>query len=616
MCGIAGIVRWNGQTVLKDELILMNEYLKERGPDHQGYWLKKNVGFAHSRLSIIDLSKQGNQPMSDTDKLVWITYNGEVYNFLEIRKELEQKGTKFRSNSDTEILIYGYLQWGIDNLLKKLNGMFAFSIWDSRSKEVILARDRFGQKPLYYYQNENELLFSSDIRSIWSLKKNYLKIDYNSLNYFLTELSTPQPNTIWSEIKQVPPSSFITISKTASDIKKYWTLNYGNKQKMSFGDACEETKRLLDQSVKARMVSDVPIGSFLSGGVDSGLVSSILAQHSDKPINTYTVSFNDTDLDESKEALIVANKFNTNHHELLAETDISKELDKLINYFGEPFADDSQIPTYMVSKKVKKHCTVIMSGDGGDELFGGYHEYLSAFNTDQYLKITPKIYRNFITLISKAKSRINDSCSNLGHLKAFSQLDPYKYLIRGIGLSIEDIRNLQVKNHFTKTYLKNIWDNAEGDFLASKIMSGSINTRLLNAYLVKVDRSSMINSLEVRSPFLDYKLAEFAASIPNEHIFKGSRPKAILKHLAKHIFDSNIDKRPKKGFGLPLDHWLKTSLKEELAFHLIDSCSLDKVSIDIIEVKKMCFNFLEKNNVSPYKIWTLFCLDKWCKTYL
>ena len=616
MCGIAGIVRWNGQTVLKDELIQMNGYLTERGPDHQGYWLKNNVGFAHSRLSIIDLSKQGNQPMSDTDKLIWITYNGEIYNFREIRKELEKKGTKFRSNSDTEVLIYGYLQWGIDSLLKKLNGMFAFAIWDSRTKEVILARDRFGQKPLYYYQNKNELLFSSDIRAIWSLKKSLLNIDLESLDYYLCELSTPQPKTIWKEIQQLHASHYMILNAKKTTIKKYWSLEYSEKIKISLEESIEESERLLNNAIKLRTVSDVPIAAFLSGGVDSGLICSLLASNSSKPIKTYTVGLKGFEhLNEANEALIVANKYNTDHQELIAEASLSKSLNKLIEYTGEPFADSSIIPSFLVCQAISSDVKVALSGDGGDEFFGGYYEYVWAYHADLINQGKEQL-ESFKNLYYKTTNKLRLTKSTFPIYHSFAKQNNGSRLHRMMGFYGEKKSNIfPSSNSYSESYLNDKWHQMDCNNIYDTLTKASLETRLINDYLVKVDRSSMINSLEVRSPFLDNELATFSAQIPSSYKHKNGHSKYILKSLAKKYFDPNIFNRPKKGFGVPINSWIKFELKDEIISCLFETNSLDDF-FDLKEIQKILKEHLDNTADHTHRIWALYCFAKWKKIFL
>lgn len=617
MCGIAGIINWDNKPINKSEIEKMNSFLIERGPDSQGYWIQENIGFAHSRLSIIDLSPQGNQPMCDKENNVKITYNGEIYNYLSLKKELEKGGVRFSSNSDTEVLIYGYLEWGIEALLKKLNGMFAFAIWDTRNNECILARDRFGQKPLYYFQNNNQLVFCSDIRGIWAIKKSVLNIDQNTLSYFLSELSSHQPDTIWEQVKQIPPAHFYCYrGGNAFKRNAYWSLDYSQKINISFPEAVNELEHLLTKAVIRRTVSDVPIGSFLSGGVDSGLISSILAKNSKIPINTYTVGFDDENYDESKEALIVANKYGTNHTQLFAKNNIAEILDDLIEYFGEPFADDSNIPTYLICREVKKHCTVVLSGDGGDELFGGYHEYLSAHLTDEYLKITPNFKREALTFLSKL-NRFSNKKYNLGHLKDYDKLSGSQKLHRGIGFSfIENNILLESQKCSAEKYLENLWAMNKLPSVADTLLNSSIKTRLNNSYLTKVDRSSMKNSLEVRSPFLDHEVAEFAAKLPMKVLFNDAKSKAIGKSLAQRLFDKNIHQRPKKGFGLPLGELLNTSLSSQLEEHLLHNSKLEDIGININAVKEYTSLFKKGHYPYPEKIWILLCLDKWTRIFM
>jgi asparagine synthase (glutamine-hydrolysing) len=479
------------------------------------------------------------------------------------------------------------------------------------------ARDRFGQKPLYYFHNEKELLFSSDIRSIWSIKRSSLNLDYDSLDYYLSELSTPQPKTIWKEIKQVKPANYYKFQngKLVTE-HKYWSLDYSQKVDISFEEAVEETERLLTQAILRRTVSDVPIGAFLSGGVDSGLICSLLAKNSSERISTYSVGFEDNDLNELNEARLVSDKFETKHTEIIASSNISKVLDDLVEYFGEPFSDDSNIPTYLVCKEVKKHSTVVLSGDGGDELFGGYHEYLSAFNADLFMqKHNTPLRRKALITVSKIASRIKNT-PNLGHLSDFYNLPPELKLHRQIGFPIT--RNSYFNNNninFSKLYLNNIWNHSSGMTMADKLLESSMKTRLLNAYLPKVDKSSMLNSLEIRSPFLDYKLAEFSAKIPTNLIYNNLTNKAITKKIAQNIFDKNIHNRPKKGFGLPIKDWLRTDLKTKVFDTLNNNTKICDIGFEKQKIAQTLNDYYNEKKDLTYEVWSLLCLELWLKSY-
>lgn len=621
MCGIAGIINLNKQKVNESHLRKMSSFMFERGPDNEGIWVSDNVGFAHRRLSIIDLSSGGNQPMLDKDKSIAITFNGEIYNFLKLKNELLEQGVQFNTNSDTEVLIYGYKLWGIDKLLEKIDGMFAFAIYDSLNCKVHLCRDRFGKKPLYYSLVENILYFSSDIRSIVPFQVN-IDIDYESLDFYLSELGVPQPKTIWKNIFQVYKSSFITIDINSANFieKKYWNLSASNKLLISYEEAEEGVEKLLTQAILKRTISDVEIGCFLSGGIDSGLIVSLLAQNTAEKVKTFTVGFSEDDYNELPLAKELANKYDTQHTEIVIKPKIEEEIFDLVSYFGEPFGDSSAIPTYYVCKEMKRHVTVALSGDGGDELFG-YSNYNYIQKVDKFSKeYTNILSREFITFYSKLFNRINLFPENYGAINSlFKELQSGIALVRGMAFMPEDKKMLysptfyEAVPNYTILEMQKVWSKYKGCNMVDTIFLASLDTRLLNDYLVKVDRASMKSSLEVRSPFLDKDLAEFAFKLPLDYKLKDGTPKYILKKLAKKHIDPNIFNRKKQGFGIPVKHWLKNELKPLL----INELSREKI------IKRGFFNpdyiaLLIKehdNNIGnhTHKLWSLLWLELWCQ---
>jgi asparagine synthase (glutamine-hydrolysing) len=622
MCGITGIVNFNYQHIDKNELVKMNSFLKERGPDDEGYLIQKGIGLAHKRLSIVDLSPLGRQPMKDINQDCVVSFNGEIYNFKEIKEELLKAGAKFKSNSDTEVLLEGYLLWGIEVLLQKIAGMFAFVLYDSRNQIAFACRDRFGKKPLYYFYNNDYLKFSSDIRSI-SKTENGLTLDYESIDYYLTELSVPQPKTIWQEIKQVSPAHYLTINlqnKTVAE-SKYWSLNYNQKLDISLAEAEELVEKELTEAVVRRIHGDVPIGSFLSSGVDSGLVTALLAINSKEKIKTFTVGLSYEKYNEAVLARKLAERYDTDHTEIIIEPkDLVKVIDRLIDYCGEPFADSSLIPSYYICQSISASVKVALSGDGGDEFFGGYFDYGYAYRADNYLQATANqsVIRQTIGLnLNKICYRFGLSRENKGIAADYVNFSGSERLYRQMGFSETEKESLYSEKfkslikQFTSRYLQQIWNNANKFSLTDTLMEASLKTRLLNDYLVKVDRASMINSLEVRSPFLDHKLAEAAIQIPNNiHLHNGST-KYLTKKLAQKYVDKDILSRPKKGFGIPLAEWIRKDLFE----HIRDVVYNFKLVEKEIIKKNFVPSILEQHRLgktdSTDKIWALYCLESW-----
>ncbi len=621
MCGICGILKSRGN-INNAELPEMLGYLQERGPDHDDIYIDsgKRIGLGHSRLSIIDLDTRSNQPYRGSKNNV-ITFNGEIYNFKEIKRELELNGVIFKTLSDTEVILEAYQYWGIEETLNRIDGMFAFAIYNPTDQIVILARDRFGKKPFYYYKSDNSFYFSSDIRSIWSLKKNKLTIDWNSVDYYLTELSMPQPNTIWKEVKQLKPAHYtkFNLETFTFTTYPYWELPNENQLNLNIEETIEKTEVLLQKAIDKRLISDVPLGFFLSGGIDSSLVVAMAAQANSKPIKTFTISVDNAKMDESKDAERVAKRFNTEHYNIHVTADIIKNITSLIKYTGEPFADSSLIPTYLITKAIKQQVTVAISGDGGDELFGGYNDYGLAYRTDLFNKTwqnssfnTPIIWAD--KLLSKVKKR-----ENLGSYEHYNSLKDGVRLFRGMGFhpnkksDLYEKQLLKESEGFTENYFKTIWDRYANKSLTDSLMRASMDTRLLNDYLVKIDRGSMINSVEVRSPFLDKELAEFAFSIDYKNKFSQTENKIVLRQLAQKHLGKYVSTKQKSGFGVPMHEWLRNELKpwrDELIHRFMKRKILNKEFI-----YNLVNQFDNNNNEHTNKIWSIICLELWFQNF-
>ncbi len=619
MCGICGIIQ-NNSSVEKKQLSTMLSFLNERGPDSKNIYLNQNIGLGHTRLSIIDLDKRSNQPMIGSNKST-IVFNGEIYNFKAIKKELEKEGVLFKTDSDTETILEAYQYWGIEKTLEKLDGMFAFAIYNPSSNKLILARDRFGKKPLYYLFNKTSFYFSSDIRSIWATKKNELTIDWESIDYYFSELTMPQPSTIWKEVKQLKHAHYaiVDISSHTFNTQQYWKLPKASSLEVGKEEIINETEILLQKAINKRLISDVPLGFFLSGGIDSGLIVALAAQANSKPIKTFTVSVDNTIMDERKDAEIVAKRYNTDHHNIHVTADLIKNITSLAQYTGEPFADSSLIPTYLITKAIKEQVTVAISGDGGDELFGGYTDYGLAYRTDifnekwsNFIFKTPAIWTD--KLISRVKKR-----ENLGAFQHYTNLKKGSRLSRQMSydnlekISLYKNESLIKAAKFTEEYWKQIWDSNKSKNLSDNIMRASLETRLLNDYLVKIDRASMINSVEVRSPFLDQELAEFAFSIDYKHKFTQNQNKSILRELAQKYLGNQSSTKQKTGFGIPIHEWLKAELKpwrDELINQFLKRNILHENV-----VHKLVNEFDAHKNEHTFKIWSIICLELWFQEF-
>lgn len=613
MCGIAGILNFDQRPVDRADLQQMNDFMVSRGPDNEGYYVFNNIGLAHRRLSIIDLSSAGHQPMLSMEERLFITFNGEIYNFPTLRKELESLGAMFRSNSDTEVLLEGYRHWGGEKLLQKTEGMFAFVLIDTYKNKALLARDRFGQKPLYFYRDANRLVFSSDIRSVAS-QCDQLSLNYGALEHYLEELAVPQPASIYNEIKQLRPGGMMEVDLKSGqgEEQTWWRYTFGGQVQIDEEEALAETEKKLIEAIKARTIADVPIACFLSGGVDSGLIVSLLAQHSAEQVNTFSVGFAEEDFNELPYAKALAERYGTNHRELIISPDINQLIPQVYGELGEPFADSSILPTYLVSREMVQHYKVALSGDGGDELFG-YPAYVWYHQVDRFMQQYPDARsRKLAVMKSKVMSRLGGK--NLGALAhSLAEENNGRALMREMAFSSNDLSKLLVKSPegYTKKYLDAAWKNAGADTFADNVFGGSVASRLLNDYLVKVDRASMLTSLEVRSPFLDARLAAYAFRLPNDVKFKGDSAKYLLKKLAEKYIAPDITTRKKSGFSIPVGQWMKKELKP-LVTDMLSNDRIAKAGIfNPAKVQQLLTAHLDGSADHTHRIWSLLCFELW-----
>lgn len=573
MCGILGIIDKKG--VDERPLMQMRDTMVHRGPDDAGIWIDraKRVGLAHRRLSIIDLTEAGRQPMPDSEEKIWITFNGEIYNFEDIRRELKEKGYIFNSRSDTEVIVNAYKEWGTD-CLQKFNGMFAFGIYDDNEGVLFLARDRLGKKPLYYFHDQynDRFIFASEIKAILKDKNISREVDLQALNYYLTFGYIPGELCIFKEIKKLLPAHAMIyyLAGGKKKIWNYWNAPYPDEKCGSEDELLEELEILIKDAVRIRLISDVPLGAFLSGGVDSSIVVAMMSKVSGKQIKTFSIGFEDNAFNELPYAKIVAEYFGTEHHELVVKPDAFSILPELVRQFDEPFADSSMIPTYYVSKVTKEHVTVALSGDGGDEIFGGYKIYLASL-FDYYARMfVPLLMRKglakaaeYLPVMSAAKIKKQLLMLKFDLNDAFIERCIYPYFKekqRNLILS-NDVR-MSLNNEFSVPELsrRDYLEHREGN-LIDRLTYTDLKTYLPDDIMVKVDRMSMLVSLETRAPFLDYRIAEFSfRNIPGNLKVKRATTKYLLKRLARKILPNELDVKRKWGFAIPISDWFRGPL--------------------------------------------------------
>lgn len=584
MCGLVGLFlnKEISKVEISNIILGMNDTLIHRGPDNSGLWMdsKGNIALAHRRLSILDLTESGNQPMISSSKKYILVFNGEIYNHLSIRVTLQNEIKKINWNgfSDTETLLFALEYWGLDKTLKNIRGMFAFALWDNEKKKLTIAKDCAGEKPLYYGWVDGNFIFASELRAITKFPNFKKKICKDSLSDFLKFSYVPSPKSIYENIYKLEAGNYleidlVQIKKKEFNIRKYWSIEdiYPKKNKLELNDTTNYLHKLIENSVKAELLADVPLGAFLSGGIDSSLVVALMQKNQSKPVKTFTVGFENKKFDESIHSKKISKYLNTDHNEfILTQKKMLDIIPNISKIYDEPFADSSQIPTYFICKEAKKKVSVILSGDGGDELFGGYNRYKFAPQIWFYIKFMPIRFRNFIlkflvTLQNNYKyfeigqlQKLYFSQQNAKNLKDF-----FFNLTKSTFDSDEIIKNYK-NNNFKKLIFNEFWKNQEKiEYKPEQIMMNwDIKTYLIDDILCKIDRAAMANSLETRVPFLDRDILEFSTQIPTSLKIKNNKTKWLLRKILNNYLPNNLIDRPKSGFSIPLAEWLRGPLRD------------------------------------------------------
>ena len=573
MCGICGVFNHQeGARVEREEVKAMADTLVHRGPDDEGIFLSGPIGLGHRRLSIIDL-EGGHQPIANEDETVWVVLNGEIYNFQALREQLLEKGHKFTTHSDTEVIVHLYEEEG-ENCFSFLRGMFAIAIWDSKNQKLVLARDRVGKKPLFYYCDQKRMLFASEMKAILANPGVSATLDYESFSDYLSLLYVPAPKSIFREIRKVRPGCYLVVSNQGVQEKEFWDVTFSPSENISEKVWCEDLLNCLEEAVRLRLISDVPLGAFLSGGVDSSGVVAMMKEITRDPVVTASIGFQEQEFNELGYARQVASLIGANHFEEVVTPDALAITKKLVWHFDEPFADSSSVPTYYVSKMARQHVTVALSGDGGDESFAGYRRYYFDVQENNVRALFPFVFRRFFfgllaTWYPKADwaprfLRAKTTFENL----ACSPIEGYFRSVSTMPLRLKaDLLHPDVKaklggyqtlSLFEKHYAQ---AKKQTDDLLSCVQYVDFKTYLPDDILVKVDRASMANSLEVRAPLLDHKFIELAAKIPSSFKLKGKEGKYIFKQALARMLPREILYREKMGFSIPISRWLRKELK-------------------------------------------------------
>jgi len=573
------------------------EKIRFRGPDNISVLKNENISLGHLRLSILDLDKRSNQPF--IFEYLTLVYNGEIYNFKEVKNSLIQEGYSFETTSDTEVLLKGYHAWG-EKILDRINGMFAFAVYDENKKSVFIARDRLGVKPLYYSWQNGELELCSQLAPL-----NKDKLDQEAISIYLQTGYIPSPFSIYEEIKKLPPGQYATfnLKENKKEIHSYWDLKEVEESNISYEDAKEQLHELIVDAVKIRLQSDVPYGSFLSGGIDSALVSSIANSIQKEKLKTFTIGFDNKEFDESQVAEQFAKIIGSDHH-LIPSTqeELPALLDVFFKAYDEPFADSSAIPSLLLNKKVKPHVTVVLSGDGGDESFLGYNHFEWARKV-YGLFLVPFFLRRLATYFIPFKwiGKRGPSIKNIMLMKNFNEF------IESIFTGFDTLL-LKDKKQWMSHYHKYLF-LSKNKF--QKVADLNLKLWLENDSNVKVDRSSMASSVEVRSPFLDYRIIEFARKLPVKYRFKGSVRKKILRDILAQYIPEKIFDQPKKGFSIPLADWIRDSFKDEFSTYLKTDKLMQIENLDITKIQRLFELHLTKDVDYSSYLWRVYVLSKW-----
>ncbi len=626
MCGIVGLVQNNSRAVMRETVEKMNRCIVHRGPDEDGFYIKENVGLAMRRLAIIDL-KGGQQPIFNEDRTKAIVFNGEIYNFHELRENLEKRGHRFYTNCDTEIIVHLYDEYGAD-CVNFLRGMFAFAIWDETDKSLFIARDRLGKKPLLYsHQLNGDLIFGSEFSALLSHPAITREVDYEAIDEYLSYLCVPAPRTAFKQIRKLEPAHWLRWKNGKIEMQRYWLPDFSEKIKISDEEAVEETTRVMREATKARLISEVPLGAFLSGGVDSSIIVALMAEASANPVKTFSIGFDEADFSELKYAKMVAEHIGAEHREFIVRPDAMEILPKLIEHYGEPYADSSSIPTYYVSRETRKHVTVALNGDGGDESFAGYERYMGMKAAETYHKI-PGLARkaliefpaSLIPESKKTRSRLR-SAKRFVESASLGSTDRYFRWMSAIAPKLKSellTDNFRRNLNGTKPIdaLEYWFERADGADIIDKTMFVDQMTYLPNDLLVKVDIASMANSLEARSPFLDHKVIEFAATLPADIKVKKGDTKTLLKKVAANLVPREAIYRRKMGFGVPIGAWLRGEMREFMRENLLSEKFNKRGLFDRGKVENLIEEHQQQKRDHATPLWTLLMLELWFQRFI
>ncbi len=631
MCGIVGIVDLAGRPIPESLILRMCEQLAHRGPDERGTVFLPHGGQAGrsgataalgiQRLSIIDV-QGGHQPIANEDGTVWTVLNGEIYNFQELREELERRGHRFATRSDTEVIVHLYEEEG-EAFVSRLDGMFALALWDERSQRLILARDRFGKKPLLYAEAEGRLIFASEFQALLSDESIPRTLDPEALDYYLTYMAIPAPLSIYRAIRKLSPAHLLIHDRSGTRLQRYWSLAYTPKLAISEADAAERLLELLTKAVRKRLLADVPLGAFLSGGIDSSAVVALMARCSERPVKTFSIGFEEARYNELPHARRVAQAFGCDHREFVVRPNAIEVLPTLVEHFGEPFADSSAIPTYYLSRLTREHVTVALNGDGGDEAFAGYARHAANRLAERW-QVMPALVRGPVEwLAGRLLMTPTDRQQHRGRIGRFFQAASRSRSARyqaWVGVIDEDLKAavLGSRNGFSADpdLVEQLFDQAQALDPVDAALAVDTAFYLPTDLLVKMDIMSMANSLEARSPFLDHHLVEFVARLPSAMKLRRLTSKALLKQVLNGILPEETLHRRKWGFAVPIGAWFRTELREFLQDHLGSAHCVRDGLLHHNAVAALVDAHVSGRADYTHQLWTLLNLELWYRRFI
>jgi asparagine synthase (glutamine-hydrolysing) len=619
MCAIAGIVAQQSE---RPNVEILSQAQHHRGPDAGGVWSDGVCTLGHQRLAIIDLSDAGRQPLSNEDGTIWITFNGEIYNFPSLRRELTDLGHRFRTRTDTEVIVHAYEQWGTE-CVKRLRGMFAFGLWNQRQQQLLLARDRVGKKPLFYTQAGDRFLFASELQGLLADPQIPRATNYEAIDAYLTYGYIPAPHTAFRQLFKLPPAHWLTLDwnggKPTMRTERYWSLAYTPKLNLDEDEAREMLRAKLTEAVRLRLRSDVPLGAFLSGGMDSSVVVGLMAQLSGARVKTFSIGFEAAAYDETAHARRIAKKWNTDHHEFIVRPTAIEVLPKLVRHFGEPYADSSAVPTFYVSQLTRQHVMVALNGDGGDENFAGYERYLGNQWAERCQAVpgitdVARTFSQWLPEASAAKSRWRSARQFLG-VAAAPMAQRYA---RWVGY-FDGAAKPQLYSHEFLEQLNGARDGWLGTLFREVATLDPVDAALavdVRSYLpfdllVKTDITSMANSLEARSPFLDHEVMEFAARLPVGLKIRGGPLKYLLKRTFADLLPPENVQRRKMGFGLPLGDWLRGELRALTQETLFSTRAGQRGYFQRAALERLFHDHLAARADHSFRLWNLLMLELW-----